>query len=151
MVRPVNTRSIVAFRSPNNTTTHTSKSALITDAGREYTANTSRAIGTSAKQSLEATVNITPVTTTGTVSPAAPTSRPAEAAPAAGTKLTSPTDEVTFSAAAQEALAATDAPDAGAQLRAERLAQIKADIEAGTYDTDAKFDAAVERMIDKLA
>jgi negative regulator of flagellin synthesis FlgM len=34
--------------------------------------------------------------------------------------------------------------------RAERLAQIRAAIEAGTYETDDKLDAAVDRLLDEI-
>ncbi len=36
------------------------------------------------------------------------------------------------------------------ELRAERLAQIKADIEAGVYETPEKLEAALSRMISDL-
>lgn len=35
-------------------------------------------------------------------------------------------------------------------LRAERLEQIKAAIDAGTYDTDEKLEAALERLLDEI-
>ena len=35
-------------------------------------------------------------------------------------------------------------------VRTEKVAAIKAEIEAGTYETDAKMDAAVDRMLDDL-
>ena len=36
-------------------------------------------------------------------------------------------------------------------MRAERLAQIKAAIDDGTYDTDEKLDAALSRMLDQIS
>ena len=35
-------------------------------------------------------------------------------------------------------------------VRTEKVAAIKAQIEAGTYEDDAKMDAAVDRMLDDL-
>jgi anti-sigma28 factor (negative regulator of flagellin synthesis) len=35
-------------------------------------------------------------------------------------------------------------------VRADKVAEIKAQIEAGTYDDDKKLDAAVDRMLDDL-
>lgn len=35
-------------------------------------------------------------------------------------------------------------------VRAERLAQIKADIEAGTYETPEKLEAALSKMLGEL-
>ena len=68
-------------------------------------------------------------------------------APVGGTVrpgLASPTDEVTISAEAREAVA-------GVSLRERRLADIKASIEAGTYDTEERFAAAFGRMLDDIA
>lgn len=36
-----------------------------------------------------------------------------------------------------------------ASQRAERLARIKAEIDAGSYDTDAKLEAALLKMFDR--
>jgi len=35
-------------------------------------------------------------------------------------------------------------------IRADKVAQIKAEIAAGTYDDDKKLDAAVDRLLDDL-
>jgi anti-sigma28 factor (negative regulator of flagellin synthesis) len=35
-------------------------------------------------------------------------------------------------------------------MRAEKVAQIKAQIEAGTYDDDQKLDVATDRLLDDL-
>ena len=35
-------------------------------------------------------------------------------------------------------------------VRADKVAQVKAQIEAGTYETDEKLDAAVDRLLDDL-
>jgi negative regulator of flagellin synthesis FlgM len=66
----------------------------------------------------------------------------AQHAPAAGS-----VDRVDISPAAEAAVQATETSAA----RAELVNQIKAQIAAGTYDTPAKFDAALERMLDELA
>ena len=38
----------------------------------------------------------------------------------------------------------------GSDVRADKVAQIKAQIEAGIYDDDKKLDAAVDRLLDDL-
>ena len=38
----------------------------------------------------------------------------------------------------------------GADLRADKVAEIKAQIEAGTYEDDRKLDASVDRLLDDL-
>jgi negative regulator of flagellin synthesis FlgM len=53
----------------------------------------------------------------------------------------SPRDTVEISAAGRAAESAAKTP-----LRAERLARIKAEIDAGTYDTPERLEAALERM-----
>ena len=87
----------------------------------------------------------------GSVSSAVPlhgvqrTAGPAEVA--AKPPLEVPQDEVEISAAGQLMGKLTEATDAS--QRAERLARIKAEIDAGTYDTDAKLEAALLKMFDK--
>ena len=39
---------------------------------------------------------------------------------------------------------------AGGDVRAEKVAEVKAAIEAGTYENDQKLDAAIDRMLDDL-
>lgn len=69
--------------------------------------------------------------------------------PAAANKtpLEVPQDEVELSSANQVTGKQTEATEA--TLRAERLARIKAEIDAGTYDTDAKLEAAMLKMFDR--
>lgn len=74
--------------------------------------------------------------------------------PAAGTTaapsqppLEVPQDEVELSAAGQLMGKLTEGTEAA--QRAERLARIKAEIDAGTYDTDAKLEAALLKMFDR--
>ena len=87
----------------------------------------------------------------GFVSGAAPvfgvskTTVPAEVA--SKPPLEVPQDEVEISAAGQLMGKLTESTDAS--QRAERLARIKAEIDAGTYDTDAKLEAALAKMFDR--
>jgi anti-sigma28 factor (negative regulator of flagellin synthesis) len=63
------------------------------------------------------------------------------------TPLEVPQDEVELSSASQVTGKPSEATEA--TLRAERLARIKAEIDAGTYDTDAKLEAAMLKMFDR--
>lgn len=58
-----------------------------------------------------------------------------------------PQDEIELSAAGQVVGKQTEGLEA--TQRAERLARIKAEIDAGTYDTDAKLEAALVKMFDR--
>lgn len=70
----------------------------------------------------------------------------AEAGPTAGPAF-APQDSLQISDAAR-ALSEADGPaDAG---RAALLARVKAEIDAGTYDTAEKLESAVGRMLDGL-
>ena len=40
---------------------------------------------------------------------------------------------------------------AGGDFRADKVANIKAQIEAGTYESDDKFDVASDRLLDELS
>jgi len=40
-----------------------------------------------------------------------------------------------------------DVPD----VRAERIAEIRKEIEAGTFETDTRIDGAIDRLLDELA
>ena len=151
MVNSVATRSIVSFHSNTSSTKVATQAALIATGDREYTSHIGRGNGFTVVTPSEANVNIDPVTSTGGVSRAnAPGVRPLAPVETEKSQLVSPTDELAFSAEAREVLATDGVENVETSLRAERIAQIKADIEAGTYDTDEKFDAAVERMLDKL-
>ncbi len=74
--------------------------------------------------------------------------RPATGPSAAASKppLEVPQDEVELSAAGQLMGKLTEGTESA--QRAERLARIKAEIDAGTYDTDAKLEAAMLKMFD---
>jgi negative regulator of flagellin synthesis FlgM len=60
--------------------------------------------------------------------------------------IEAPQDEVHISSAARS----LGQIDAGAQIHEARLAEIRAAIADGTYDTPEKLDAAVERLMDSL-
>ncbi len=38
----------------------------------------------------------------------------------------------------------------GGEIRADRVAEVRAEIASGVYETDAKLDAAVERLLDQI-
>ena len=59
----------------------------------------------------------------------------------------SPQDEVEIS---PEARALSEALNQSPEPRAEHLAQIKADIDAGTFETREKLEIALERLLDKI-
>lgn len=77
------------------------------------------------------------------ISRAQPTTTPAETV--AGPS--SPQDQVEISEVGRMLEGASRTPG----IREQRLAQIKAAIESGTYDTPEKLELALGRMIDKVA
>lgn len=99
-------------------------------------------------QATSATRNDMEVQGPGFVSNAAPIhgvkSASGPAAAASKPPLEMPQDEVELSAAGQLMGKLTEATEAS--QRAERLARIKGEIDAGTYDTDAKLEAALLKM-----
>lgn len=85
------------------------------------------------------------VTGPGAIRPVQPSSvAPVNAAPVTG--LEAPRDEVEISSAARLLEQARIDP----RVRAERLAEIQAAIANGTYETPAKLEAAVERLLDEV-
>lgn len=66
--------------------------------------------------------------------------------PSSVSGLESPRDEVSISSAARLLEQARIDPN----VRAERLAEIRTAIANGTYETPAKLEAAVERMLDAV-
>jgi negative regulator of flagellin synthesis FlgM len=66
-------------------------------------------------------------------------------APAAEASATRGADQVEISAAAEQALAT----DRG-QFRADLVARVQREIAEGTYETAAKLDAAVNRLLDEM-
>lgn len=91
------------------------------------------------------------VTGAGAIGGAAPI-RPAQLAPAQGLEasapggLEAPQDEVRISSAAR----ALGQLDPGTQIHEARLAEIRAAIADGSYETPEKLEAAVERLVSAL-
>ena len=69
---------------------------------------------------------------------------PAQAAPS--TSETYGVDQLDISPEADFVSQARDLPD----IRADKVAAIKAQIRAGTYDTDEKLDIALNRLLDEI-
>lgn len=55
-------------------------------------------------------------------------------------------DELSISETGELLARVRDLPE----MRAERVAQIRAEIAAGTYEDDAKLDAALDRLLDEI-
>lgn len=55
-------------------------------------------------------------------------------------------DQLDISREAELASRLRDVPD----VRADRVAALRAQIEAGTYETDAKLETAVNRLLDEI-
>ena len=93
-------------------------------------------------------MEVTGIGAGGDVRPVNPTNAGADSNPApAEDPLSMPVDEVEISPAGQilnEAAASSD-------LRTERLAQIKAAIDNGTYETIEKLEAAAERLLEEIS
>ncbi len=70
--------------------------------------------------------------------------------PAANPQVSKPaaaqTDRVDISEAAQRAAQIHEIPD----IRADKVAAAKAAIAEGTYDTDAKMNVALDRLLDEI-
>ncbi|MBL9123103.1 MAG: flagellar biosynthesis anti-sigma factor FlgM [Planctomycetaceae bacterium] len=71
--------------------------------------------------------------------------RPAEAPQAPG--LAAPRDQLDISAAGQMLDAIRDLPE----IRHERVAQLRAAIADGSYESADKLDGALERLLDEIA
>lgn len=91
------------------------------------------------------------VSSTGSVGGAGPI-RPAQVAPSQGPAQTAPggleapQDEVEISSAAR----ILEQLQTNPEVRAARLAEIRAAIEAGVYESDEKLSAAVDRLLDEI-
>ena len=59
-------------------------------------------------------------------------------------------DELQISAAAQEAAQMVEQVNQIPDIRQDRVNEIRAQIEAGTYETDDKIQLAVERLLDEI-
>ena len=75
--------------------------------------------------------------------PVRPTPPAAEPAPTSGTQPISTDDKVEISPAAR----LLDTASRSSEIRTERLNQIKAEIEAGAYETPEKLEAALLRLL----
>ena len=80
------------------------------------------------------------------VDPASQVRPAAEVSPTSQTDAIATRDEVDISPAGKILDQLNQSPD----VRAERLAQIKAAIEAGDYETDEKLEAALEKLLDEI-
>lgn len=65
----------------------------------------------------------------------------------AETSYTAPTDTVEFSSEANLISQVHNLPE----IRSDRVAQLRAEIAAGTYETEDKLDAALDRLLDEIA
>ncbi|MFO0901482.1 MAG: flagellar biosynthesis anti-sigma factor FlgM [Pirellulales bacterium] len=72
---------------------------------------------------------------------------PVETSFASPTSYSTPTDTVEFSSEANLISQVHDLPD----IRADRVAQIRAQIAAGAYETDEKLNTALDRLLDEFA
>ena len=88
--------------------------------------------------------NVSSINPTEGPRPIQPASTPKTAAPVAATPQASDTVEISQQARIAAKLAAL--PD----VRADLIASVKAQIEAGTYDTQEKLDIAIDRMLNEL-
>jgi negative regulator of flagellin synthesis FlgM len=66
--------------------------------------------------------------------------------PASSPSRASATDELDISSEADMVSRARELPD----IRADKVASIKAQIAKGTYDTDEKLDLALSRLLDEI-
>lgn len=59
-------------------------------------------------------------------------------------------DQVDISAAGEAAALASEGAVSASGFRAELVARIQKEIAAGTYETSAKLDSAVDRLLDEM-
>jgi flagellar biosynthesis anti-sigma factor FlgM len=78
--------------------------------------------------------------------PVKPAQTTSQGQPAQRARLEMPKDEVEISSVGKMLENLNQSPE----IRAERLAQIKAEIADGTYDTDAKMSVALDRLMASL-
>lgn len=69
-----------------------------------------------------------------------------QAEPASPTQAVRESDELDISPEADLISRIRDLPD----IRADRVASIRAEIESGAYETDAKLDVALDRLLDEI-
>jgi len=73
--------------------------------------------------------------------------RVAGAKPTAETTYAAPTDQLDISPEANFISQVRDLPD----IRADRVAELRAQIAAGTYETEQKLSATLDRLLDEFA
>ncbi|MBM81249.1 MAG: flagellar biosynthesis protein FlgM [Planctomycetaceae bacterium] len=78
--------------------------------------------------------------------PVKPVQQTPETAQPTESQSITPQDEVEISSAGRM----METLNQSSELRAERLAQIKSEIESGTYETPDKLEAALERLLDEI-
>lgn len=69
------------------------------------------------------------------------------AAPAAQAERGRPADRLELSGVSHLLSALKGSKD----VRLDKVAQVRAELDAGTYETDARIDAAVDRLLDEIA
>ncbi len=82
--------------------------------------------------------------------------RPSESGAQATSSNANPVDQVSFSAEAQQlmkaqASGATEAPAATEGIRVDKVAEIRRAIADGSYETEDKMSAALDRLLDSFA
>ncbi|MBL8890455.1 MAG: flagellar biosynthesis anti-sigma factor FlgM [Planctomycetaceae bacterium] len=75
--------------------------------------------------------------------------KPAHFHKLAATRAAESGDQLTISAEAMAKIESTNA--ASAELRANKIAEIRAQLAAGTYETPEKLDVAVDRMLQRIS
>ncbi len=106
-----------------------------TDSGSRDRGNAAMDVNGTSSISGSSPIN-RPMNPTHTNNQEAPTSKP----------ISSPQDELEISSAGRM----LDEMTNNSEMRAERLAQIKAAIDDGTYETDEKLDAALSRLLNQI-
>lgn len=92
-------------------------------------------------------MDVSGIRPTGGSSPVNPLRGPSEVKPEEPASALAPQDEVQISSVGKMLDDISRTPG----IREERIAQIKAEIEAGTYDTPEKLELALSRMLDQIA
>ena len=72
--------------------------------------------------------------------------RAPQSQPAAGTSSMTEVDQLDISPEADLASRISGMPE----MRTDRVAEIRAQIASGVYETDAKLDAALDRLLDEI-
>ena len=92
-------------------------------------------------------MDVSGIRPTGGSSPVNPVRAPTEVKSGEPASALAPKDEVEISSVGKMLDDISRTPG----IREERIAQLKAEIEAGTYDTPEKMELALSRMLDQVA